>query len=75
MKTKDLSYLFLHSAQHYRLLHVTENNLLTQKNRRIPRQNPVQLLLMIPVLNWMIYISRKTSFLQIIKTYGTRYLA
>ena len=62
MKTKDLYYLFLHSAQHYRLLHVTENNLQTRKNRRIHRQNQAQPLLMIPVLNLMIYISRKTSF-------------
>ena len=38
-------------------------------------KNPAQPLLMIPVLNLMIYISRKTSFLQIIKMYGTRYLA
>ena len=75
MKTKRSYYLFLHSAQHYRLLHVTENNLQTRKNRRIHRQNPAQPLLMIPVLNLMIYISRKTSFLQIIKMYGIRYLA
>ena len=45
------------------------------ENRRIHRQNPAQPLLMIPVLNLMIYISRKTSFLQIIKMYGIRYLA
>ena len=28
-----------------------------------------------PAQNWMIYISRKTSFLQIMQMYGTRYLA
>ena len=29
----------------------------------------------IPIRNWMICISRKTSSLQIIKTYGTKHLS
>ena len=45
------------------------------KSLRMSRRKPALNLQIPPAQNWTIYISRKTSFLQIMQMYGTRYLA
>ena len=45
------------------------------KSLRMSRRKPALNLQAPQAQNWTIYISRKTSFLQIMKMYGTRYLA
>ena len=84
---KKYLFLFLHSAQHYYLPHAAEKKLQTQQKHRQhrrkpeqkpvqnPVQNPVQKLQELPARSWMIYISRKTRFLQTMRRYGTKYLA
>ena len=45
------------------------------KSLRMSRRKPALNLQIPPAQNWTIYISRKTSSLQIMQMYGTRYLA
>ena len=47
----------------------------TTESSQKPRQKPPLKLRTIPTRSWMIYISRRTRFLQIMRMYGTRYLA
>lgn len=47
----------------------------TTENSQKPRQNLPLKLWTIPTQSWMIYISRRTRYLQITRMYGTRHLA
>lgn len=44
----------------------------TTESHRIPRRKPVQKPQGIPAQHWMIYISRKTRSLPIMRMYGTK---
>ena len=54
---------------------VAEKELQTQKLPAIPRPKPALKFPAVPTLRWMIYISRRTSSLLIMKMHGTKYLA
>ena len=53
----------------------TDQELPPLKIHKKSGQNPPLKLWTIPTQSWMIYISRRTRFLQIMKMYGTRHSA
>lgn len=75
MKTKKHYYLLSLSVQHYLSRHVADQELPQLRVHKKPRQKPPLKLRTIPTRSWMIYISRRTRSLQIMRMYGTRYLA